>query len=111
MTNREGPDVCHYFEADVQSVHDGSWTSDARLGESGPHSVDLDYSIFAIVMDEDLADYLSTVTPLPDGADPVDEPTYWSSPGDSLPPGAVIADQVDVHRSDDPADCDQPTNP
>lgn len=112
VANREGPDVRTFFEADIQSTHDDSWTSDARLGESGPLSVDTDFSIFAIVMDDDLAEYLSTVTPPDDDSDgEEDEPTYWSSPGDALPPGAVIADQVDVHRSDDPTDCDAPSSP
>jgi hypothetical protein len=97
IANSERDDSRWYFEAAVERVPDrDEWRATVHLGDQEENTTNRAFKIYAVVMDEDLATYLSQTTPEANA-------TYWSSPADRLPPGAKIVDDVDVRRNDNPS--------
>jgi hypothetical protein len=93
IATQEAQDPIRFFEGTVQWKADHRrWEANVQLGDND--SAGHLFTIYAVVLDEDLAKYLvSTNRTAGD--------THWSSPGQ--PPGSAIAAQVDVRRSPNPS--------
>jgi hypothetical protein len=90
VVDQEQADDQRYFEKDVSiNPAAGTWSANVVVGQDSESRAV--FTIYAILVDKALADYLSTTQTYNDASS-----TWWASP--QWPTGSDVAAQIAVHR-------------